>query len=72
MHISLKGNLYLAGLQIIVIKLLTYSLYSVVSVIEEVWVSPWFVYHAKNVILGAYNDGGHFNCYIVEARLFNA
>jgi len=40
-----------------------------VSVKEEFWVSPWIVSHAKNVIRGAYDDGGHFICYIVEVRL---
>ena len=50
----------------------SYSLYNVVSVREEFWVSPWFVSHAKNVIRGAYDDGGHFHCYIVEVRFFNA
>ena len=38
------------------------------SVREESWVSPWFASHAKNVIRGAYDDGGHFHCYIVEVR----
>jgi len=32
----------------------SYSLYNVVSVREEFWVSPWFVSQAKNVIRGAY------------------
>ena len=49
----------------------SYSLYNVVSVKEEFWVSPWFVSYAKNVIRGAYDDSGHFNCYIVEVRFFN-
>jgi len=50
----------------------SFSLYNVVSVREEFWVSPWFVSHAKNVIRGAYDDGGHFHCYIVKVRFFNA
>ena len=50
----------------------SYSLYNVVSVREEFWVSPWFASHAKNVIRGAYDDGDHFHCYIVEVRFFNA
>ena len=50
----------------------SYSLYNVVSVREEFWVSPRFVSHAKNVIRGAYDDDGHFHCYIVEVRFFNA
>jgi len=32
----------------------SYSLYNVVSVREEFWVSPWFVSQAKNVIRSAY------------------
>ena len=44
----------------------SYSLYNVVSVREEFWVSPWFVSHAKNVIRGAYDDGGHFHCNIID------
>ena len=36
------------------------------------WVSPWLVSHAENVIRGAYDDCGHFNCYLVEVRFFNA
>ena len=51
---------------------MSYSLYNVVSVREEFWVSPWFVSHAKNVICGAYGHGGHFHCYIVVVRFFNA
>ena len=47
----------------------SYSLCNVVSVREEFWVSPWFVSHAKNVIRGAYDDGGHFNSYIVEVLI---
>ena len=50
----------------------SYSLCNVVSVREEFWVSPWFVSHAKNVIRVAYDDGGHFHCYIVDVRFFNA
>ena len=50
----------------------SYSLYNVVSVRKEFWVSPWFVSYAPNVTRGAYDDGGHFNCYIVEVRFFNA
>ena len=50
----------------------SYSLYKVVSVGEEFWVSPWFVSHVINIILGAYDYGGHFNCYIVEMGFFNA
>ena len=50
----------------------SYSSYNVVPVREEFWVSPWFVSHAKNVIHGAYDDGGHFHCYIVEVRFSNA
>ena len=38
---------------------------------EEFWVNPWLVSHAKNVIRGAYDDCGHFNCSVVGARLFN-
>ena len=49
-----------------------FRFYNVVSVREEFWVSPWLVSHAENVISGAYDDCGHFNCYVVEVRLFNA
>ena len=52
-------------IKILIIKK-SYGLYNVVSVREKFWVSLWFVSHAKNVIRGAYYDGGHFNCYIVE------
>ena len=68
----------MAGLQqkiiinIIIMIKKSYSLYNVVSVREEFWVSPWFVSHAKNAIRGAYDDDGHFHCYIVEVRFFNA
>ena len=48
----------------------SYSLYNVVSVREEFWVSPWLVSHAKNVIRGAYDDDGHSHCYIVLITLF--
>ena len=34
------------------------------SVGEEFWVSPWLVSHAENVIRGAYDDCGDFNCYV--------
>ena len=37
------------------------------SVREEFWVSPWLVSHAENVIRGAYDDCGHFYCYVVDA-----
>ena len=57
---------------IIIIIIKSYSLYNVVSVREELWFSPWFVSYAKNVIRGTYDDGGHFHCYKVEVRLFNA
>ena len=50
----------------------SFTFYIVVSVREEFWVSPWLVSHAENVIRGAYDDCGHFNCYVVEVRLFNA
>ena len=49
-----------------------FTFYIVVLVREEFWVSPWLVSHAENVIRGAYDDCGHFNCYVVEVRLFNA
>ena len=68
---SLKGNLYLAGLQKIIMIIMiekSYSFYNVVSVREEFWVGPWLVSHAENVILGAYDDCGHFSCYVVEVR----
>ena len=42
------------------------------SVREEFSASAWLVSHAKIVIRGAYDDGGHFHCYIVEVKLFNA
>ena len=57
----------MAGLQqkiiinIIIMIKKSYSLYNVVSVREEFWVSPWFVSHAKNVIPGAYDDDGSNN-----------
>ena len=47
----------------------SYSLYNVVSVREEFWVSPWFVSHAENVIRGAY-DGGHFHINICIHIIF--
>ena len=50
----------------------SFTFYVVVSVREEFWVSPWLVSHAENVIRGAYDDCGHFTCYVVEVRLFNA
>ena len=50
----------------------SFPFYIVVSVREEFWVSPWLVSHAKNVIRGAYDGCGHFNCYVVEVRFFNA
>ena len=70
----------MVGLQIIIAKVIiiiliikkSYGLYNVVSVREKFWVSPWFVSHAKNVIRGAYDDGGHFYYYIVEVGFFNA
>ena len=61
-----------AIINIIIMIKKSYSLYNVVSVREEFWVSPLFVSHAKNVIRGAYDDGGHFHCYIFEVRFFNA
>ena len=76
MKISLKRQSALRWptktiINIIIIKK-NYSLYSVVLVREEFWASPWLVSHAKNVIRGSYDDGGHFPCYIVEVRFFNA
>ena len=77
MQISLKRQSVLGWftkktiINIIKIKK-NYSLYKAVSVREEFWVSPWFVSHAKNVIRGAYDDRGHFRCYIVGVRFFNA
>ena len=68
---SALGWLTKTVINIVIIKK-SYSLYNVVSVREEFWVSPWFVSHAKNVIRGAFDDGGHFNCYLVEVRFFNA
>ena len=50
----------------------SFSFYNVVSVRGQFLVSPWLVSHAENVIRGAYDDCGHFNCYVVEVRLFNA
>ena len=47
----------------------SFGLYNVVSVRGEFWVSPWRVSHAENVIRGAYDDCGHFNCYVVEVKL---
>ena len=43
-------------------------MYNVVLVKEKLWVSPWFISHVKNVKCGAYDECGHFNCHIVEAR----
>jgi len=40
----------------------SFSLYNVVSVREEFWVSPWFVSHAKNVMRGASDGCGHSTC----------
>ena len=50
----------------------SFRFYNVVSVREEFWVSPSLVSLAENVIRGAYDDYGHFNCYVVEVRLFYA
>ena len=50
----------------------SYSFYNAVSVKEEFWVSPWLVSYTENVIRGTYDDCGHFNCYVIEVRLFNA
>ena len=33
---------------------------------------PSSLHMSKNVIRGGDDDGGHFNCYIVEVRFFNA
>ena len=41
------------------------------SVKEEFWVSPWFVSRAKNIIRGAYDDGGQFHCNKVEVWFFS-
>ena len=49
-----------------------FRFHNVVSVREEFWVSPWIVSHVENVIRGVHDDCGHFNCYVVEVRLFNA
>ena len=49
-----------------------FRFYNVMSVREEFWVSSWLVSHAENVIRGAYDDCGHFNCYEVEVRLLNS
>ena len=74
MQISLKRQSVLGWLQIIIMIIIiekSFSCYNAVSVREEFWVSPWLLSHAENVIRGAYDDCGDFNCYVVEVRSFN-
>ena len=66
-----SNNEILIMMTIILVKK-SFRFYNVVSVREEYWVSPWLVSPAENVIRGAYDDCGHFNCYVVEVRLLNA
>ena len=76
MQISLKRQSVLGWftkktiINIIIMIKKSYSLYNVVSVREEFWVSPWFVSHAKNVTRGAYDGGGHFHINICIYIIF--
>ena len=40
--------------------------YMVRSVREELWVSQWFVFHAKDIISEVYDGCGNFSSYEID------